>query len=573
MATTDAVYSGAIASWRRVLEQCKPENRLDIFRNAASEVASLVGNGLDRTTVIDDLTGLVLEHEHELDVDAAQTILAEIFAPREQAPSPDDFQPQLDKDEQLPPLPYVNLATPAVDRAWLIRDCIPMFNVTLFSGDGAVGKSIALMQLAAATVLGKDWLGLLPDFGPVLYLAAEEDDDEIRRRIKLIAAHYGSSGQELADNGLRILCYAGQDATMGKPTLGGMIESTPLLTRMHAEAVELKPKLIIFDTVADLFGGKENDRTQTRQFITLMRGLAIHAAAALILASHPSAAGIEKDTGYSGSTAWHNSVRARLYFKAEKKNGDEEKDTTRRVLEIRKNNYGPPLQALKVLWAEGVFKLQPNPTELQQAAAFDHAETVFMSLLRRFDSEGRKVSNKPGPTFAPAMFADQAEAKSAKLKRDDFRAAMERLFSKKQIHVAWAGPASRQRSYLAEGSNDASNANVLAFQRLPTLPTPLATTPPHTPPLPTRALEERGVVGRPPNALVDSGGGGDGGAVEEKKNLFRVVGDAPAECPCLHCHQLGDVKKIAKANVVGAKSETLHEACAEDWFARMDLFN
>ena len=46
---------------------------------------------------------------------------------------------------------------------------------------------------------------------------------------------------------------------------------------------------------------------------------------------------------------------------------------------------------------------------------------------------------------------------------------------------------------------------------------------------------------------------------------FRIVGECPAETPCLHCHQTGDVKCIADASVVGGKSETLHEDCAAEW--------
>ena len=53
-----------------------------------------------------------------------------------------------------------------------------MRNVTLLSGEGAIGKSIFLMQLSGADVLGKDWIGTLPEPGPVLYVSCEEDDDE-----------------------------------------------------------------------------------------------------------------------------------------------------------------------------------------------------------------------------------------------------------------------------------------------------------------------------------------------------------------------------------------------------------
>jgi len=60
----------------------------------------------------------------------------------------------------------------------------------------------------------------------------------------------------------------------------------------------------------------------------------------------------------------------------------------------------------------------------------------------------------------------------------------------------------------------------------------------------------------------------------DKTSLFlpfksRVIADAPAEAVCMHCHQGGDVKRITNASVVGGKSETLHEGCAAEWFAKL----
>jgi hypothetical protein len=61
------------------------------------------------------------------------------------------------------------------------------------------------------------------------------------------------------------------------------------------------------------------------------------------------------------------------------------------------------------------------------------------------------------------------------------------------------------------------------------------------------------------------------GAAEPTKPTIkvRVIGTCPAETVCLHCHQTGDVKRIANAAVVGGKSETLHEGCAAEWFAKL----
>jgi RecA-family ATPase len=54
----------------------------------------------------------------------------------------------------------------------------------------------------------------------------------------------------------------------------------------------LKPKHIGIDTSADVFAGNENDRAQVRQFISLLRKLAIVANGSIVLLSHPSLTGI-----------------------------------------------------------------------------------------------------------------------------------------------------------------------------------------------------------------------------------------------------------------------------------------
>ena len=182
-----------------------------------------------------------------------------------------------------------------------------MRNVTMLGGEGAIGKSMLLMQLSGAVVLGKDWIGTLPEPGPVLYMSCEEDDRECLpphggRRTALSAR----LAQEMIDHGLRVLSFAGKDAILAQPDRNGIMRPTPLFERLRRDALQLRPKLIVLDTVADVFAGKEIDRAQTRQFITLLRGLAIDTGAAVVMSAHPSLTGISTDTGLSGNTGWHN---------------------------------------------------------------------------------------------------------------------------------------------------------------------------------------------------------------------------------------------------------------------------
>jgi AAA domain len=64
----------------------------------------------------------------------------------------------------LPPIPAVDIALdPIPKRDWAVPERIPAKNVTLLSGEGAVGKSVLLLQLSTATVMATDWIKSLPE--------------------------------------------------------------------------------------------------------------------------------------------------------------------------------------------------------------------------------------------------------------------------------------------------------------------------------------------------------------------------------------------------------------------------
>src|SRR6516164_7891895 len=190
------------------------------------------------------------------------------------------------------PLRYVDLALDLKPRPWLIAERIPRRNVTLLSGEGAIGKSTLLMQLLGATVLaGGQWLGTFPEHGPALYLTAEEEDNEARLRLEAVAESLGTNRYQLKGNGLNVLSFAGRDAVLAAPDKSGFLKPTPLFERIREDVLQLKPKLIGIDAAADVFAGNEINRAQTRQFITLLRGLAIDTDSAVMLVAHPSLEG------------------------------------------------------------------------------------------------------------------------------------------------------------------------------------------------------------------------------------------------------------------------------------------
>jgi RecA-family ATPase len=373
-------------------------------------------------------------------------------------------KPALKPSELYGPLPFINMAAwddaPPPPRQWAVPEVIPLRQPTLLTGEGAIGKSIVELMLAAAHPIGHECLGLHPVEGPSLYVGAEDEGDELHRRLYDICNAYGVRFADLIRGGLHLLSYAGEDCLLAVASKNGLIEPTALFKRLLEAVQDIKPIHTGIDTVADTFGGNENDRSQVRQYVGLLRKLAMAANGSLVLLGHPSLTGISTGTGLSGSTGWHNSVRARMYLqpygKNKKKNNDnddeEDEQTTSdlRELVFKKSNYGPIAKSIALRYHLGVFVPVSDGSFLNKLAREQQADEHFITMLRQFTSQGRSVSPNKGRTYAPAIFADHPNGRQFSNK--EFALAMERLLAQHRIHIVKSGPPSKPREDLAEGA-------------------------------------------------------------------------------------------------------------------------
>jgi RecA-family ATPase len=260
--------------------------------------------------------------------------------------------------------------------------------------------------------------------------------------------HYGASFADIRGQ-LHLLSLAGNDAILGQPDRNGIIQPTNLFTRLLEAACDIKPKLIGIDTSADVYAGEENDRSQVRQFVGLLRHMAIQGDSGLVLNSHPSLTGINTGTGLSGSTGWHNSVRARMYLKPAETDKGDEPDPELRELQFLKNKHGPKAQKILLRWKNGVFVPVESIGSLDKLAADQKAEQKFLSILGKFNQQLRNASPDPSKTYAPTVFAADPEAGGIKARA--FEQAMSRLLDANRIHIVEEGPRSHRRKRLAIG--------------------------------------------------------------------------------------------------------------------------
>jgi len=322
-----------------------------------------------------------------------------------------------------PPPPLVewiagsDLQGPPPNREWLVTDMIPMNTVTLLYGDGGTGKSLLALQLAASMALGRFWLNRLPITGRTVYLSAEDDRAELHRRLAIIAGSLNATMTDLA--GITIADLAGKDALLANVNVRkGTLHRTALMNQIDARIAVTAPRLVIVDTLADAYPGNENDRAMVRQFVGMVRGLAIKHSCAVVLLAHPSLTGITTGTGASGSTAWNNSVRSRLYFERVKE-GDYEPNPDARRLKVMKSNYGRIGIEINVTWKEGVFIAEQDTGTVDADA---RAERIFLALIEQLAAQGRYLNELHAPKTLSEMPGSEG------LTKKKLKDAMERLF-------------------------------------------------------------------------------------------------------------------------------------------------
>ena len=252
-------------------------------------------------------------------------------------------------DDTLQPLDYARLMREPPARDWMVEGCFLKGTVALIAGDGGIGKSLLCQQLATSACLGAAWLGLTLKPGRALYLACEDDGDELHRRQYSINRDLGYDMADVLDAGLDLIPRVGQDnALMLFDRQKWRMVRAGLMDKLVHRCRETGIQYVIVDTATQTFRGNQNDEIQVADYITELRRLAVAIQGVVVITKHPSMAGRALGTGESGNVAWHNSVRSRLYLHEHKALG--------LVLSGMKSNYSRKLDPVPLKWERGVLR-------------------------------------------------------------------------------------------------------------------------------------------------------------------------------------------------------------------------
>jgi putative DNA primase/helicase len=268
---------------------------------------------------------------------------------------------------------------------------LPACVVTLLSAHGGTGKSMIGLMLAVSVALGLPLFGASTRRGKVAFFSGEDPGDLVRYRLHWICEKLAVDPAEL-DGHLHVL-----DATAGDPVLfhevaaGGRRfgATTPAYSALQAYVESHAVDVLIVDNASDAFDASEIDRAKVRGFMRALARLAQVRSGAVLLLAH-----VDKGTsrgersgteGYSGSTAWHNSARSRIYLSRDKDGA--------LLLEHQKSNLGRLRDPVSLEWPhDGLPQLVVPLSPVVQGIADRNDTRAALAVLHEFHGRGEYVA-------------------------------------------------------------------------------------------------------------------------------------------------------------------------------------
>lgn len=257
--------------------------------------------------------------------------------------------------------------------------------VTLLGAHGGTGKSTIALMLAAAVATGRELFGIATDAAPVVFASFEDGAHIVRHRLAHICQCWGINPAGLA--GLHIV-----DGTENPELFAsdgrGPGDVTPAYSELLALVQQTGAGLVIVDNASDAYGGDEIQRRQVRAFMRALAVIAREGDAAVLLLAHVDKGTSRKERsdteGYSGSTAWHNSARSRIFMS---------RDDGVLTLAHQKSNLAKLREPLALQWPEGGLPEAVQALSPVVQGISDRVDTkALLRLIAEFSERGEHVT-------------------------------------------------------------------------------------------------------------------------------------------------------------------------------------
>ena len=304
-----------------------------------------------------------------------------------------------DTGEVLPALTLISIndviSHPSPAPAFVWGGYLPRGVVSMLAAHGGTGKSTIALMLCVATSLGRQLFGLDTVQCNALFVSLEDSASVVRHRLANICEKWGVNPASL-DGKLTIA-----DGTDDPELFTADHRAAGAKTRTYFEMNQLVKSgevgLVVVDNASDAYGGDEIQRRQVRAFIRALMEVAKPVNCALLLLAHVDKSTSrsklpENSEGYSGSTAWNNSVRSRLFMKRDERGNLN--------IEHQKSNLGRCHEPLTLNWREGELpqletsvemSLDPQIAAVRSKADGDRCITL-LKMIDEFASRGQFCS-------------------------------------------------------------------------------------------------------------------------------------------------------------------------------------
>ena len=308
-------------------------------------------------------------------------------------------------------------------RSWVEKGWIGLGHITMLVGPGGIGKTLLAQQMGSCYSLGRSIIDEVTARFKVLMWACEDDHDELWRRQVAIGQWLESDVGEFQN--LVLVPRHGLENALVVAEMGRVLY-TPLLDELREQASDVGAQVVILDNVAQLYGASENDRHAVTAFMNALAGAL--PGRAIVLLAHPArSAGSE----FSGSSAWENCARTRLYLGTrlpdQKLEADEHPADDIRYLARRKANYSNR-DWRKFTFREGVLVPEAVDTAggIVGHLRAQAAERAVLAALERL--QGMSLDPTDGtrsPRFLPRLM--QEYKLTEKCSKAEVTEAMRRL--------------------------------------------------------------------------------------------------------------------------------------------------
>ena len=149
-----------------------------------------------------------------------------------------------------------------------------------------------------------------------MYLSCEDRVGVLHWRFARICRFLGISLASLR-GWLEVFDLVGQDSVLWErdPRTGHVI--TGAYGCLSERIKQHGTQVLFVDGISDTFGGNENAKTEVKRYVNALVALVPPDDGGIVLIGHvakSAASAITTTEGYSGTTGWHNAVRARWYL-------------------------------------------------------------------------------------------------------------------------------------------------------------------------------------------------------------------------------------------------------------------